>query len=101
MTNIHSNKKIVVTGGNGRFAQVLKKENKKLNIFFPPKKNRGSKTSKHLNNETLENPLGFIGTIIGKYAMIVMAVFCQNMEQYNFKSRLNVLIGVFSFTSNS
>jgi len=38
LTNIHSNKKIVVTGGNGRFAQVLKKENKKLNIFFPPKK---------------------------------------------------------------
>ena len=38
MTNLHSNKKIVVTGGNGRFAQVLKKENKTLNIFFPSKK---------------------------------------------------------------
>ena len=38
MTTLHSNKKIIVTGGNGRFAQVLKKENKKLKIFFPPKK---------------------------------------------------------------
>ncbi len=38
MTKINSNKKIIVTGGNGRFAQVLKKENNKLNIFFPSKK---------------------------------------------------------------
>jgi dTDP-4-dehydrorhamnose reductase len=38
LTNINTNKKIIVTGGNGRFAQVLKKENNKLNIFFPSKK---------------------------------------------------------------
>ena len=38
MTTSNLNKKIIVTGGNGRFAQVLKKENKKLNIFFPSKK---------------------------------------------------------------
>jgi len=38
LTTLHSNKKIIVTGGNGRFAQVLKKENKKLKIFFPSKK---------------------------------------------------------------
>ena len=38
MTILHSNKKIVVTGGNGRFGQVLKKDNKRLNIFFPSKK---------------------------------------------------------------
>ena len=38
MTTSKSNKKIIVTGGNGRFAQVLKKENKKLNIFYPSKK---------------------------------------------------------------
>ena len=31
-------KKIVITGGDGRFAQVLKKDNKKLNIFYPDKK---------------------------------------------------------------
>ena len=31
-------KKIVITGGDGRFAQVLKKDNKKLNIFYPGKK---------------------------------------------------------------
>ena len=37
MTILNSNKKIVVTGGNGRFAQVLKKENKKLKIFYPTK----------------------------------------------------------------
>ena len=38
MTTLNSNKKIIVTGGKGRFAQVLKKENKKLKIFFPTKK---------------------------------------------------------------
>ena len=31
-------KKIVITGGVGRFAQVLKKDNKKLNILYPGKK---------------------------------------------------------------
>ena len=31
-------KKIVITGGGGRFAQVLKKNNKKLNILYPGKK---------------------------------------------------------------
>lgn len=39
MTILDSKKKIIVTGGNGRFAQVLKKENKKFNILFPSKKN--------------------------------------------------------------
>tara|TARA_B100000767_G_scaffold187123_1_gene174535 strand:- start:110 stop:829 length:720 start_codon:yes stop_codon:yes gene_type:complete len=38
LTTLNSNKKIIVTGGNGRFAQVLKKKNKKLNIFFPSKR---------------------------------------------------------------
>ena len=32
------NKKIVITGGNGRFAKVLKLENTKLDIFYPDKK---------------------------------------------------------------
>jgi len=31
-------KKIVITGGSGRFAQVLKRDNKKLNITYPNKK---------------------------------------------------------------
>ena len=31
-------KKIVITGGDGRFAQILKKDNKKLNILYPGKK---------------------------------------------------------------
>ena len=31
-------KKIVITGGDGRFAQILKKNNKKLNILYPGKK---------------------------------------------------------------
>ncbi len=31
-------KKIVITGGEGRFAKTLKKSNIKLNIFFPNKK---------------------------------------------------------------
>lgn len=39
MTILDLNKRIIVTGGNGRFAQVLKKENKKFNILFPSKKN--------------------------------------------------------------
>jgi len=32
------NKKILVTGGEGRFAKVLKKNNKKLDLFFASKK---------------------------------------------------------------
>ena len=31
------NKRIVVTGGEGRFAKILKKENKNLKIFYPNK----------------------------------------------------------------
>ena len=31
-------KKIVITGGDGRFAQILKKDNKKLDILYPSKK---------------------------------------------------------------
>ena len=31
-------KKIIVTGGDGRFAKILKKNNKKLNLFFVSKK---------------------------------------------------------------
>ena len=32
-------KKILVTGGNGRFAKILKEKNKKLNLIFTSKKN--------------------------------------------------------------
>ena len=31
-------KKILVTGGDGRFAKILKKNNKRLNLFFVSKK---------------------------------------------------------------
>ena len=31
-------KKIVITGGDGRFAQILKNDNKKLDILYPSKK---------------------------------------------------------------
>ena len=31
-------KKILLTGGDGRFAKILKKNNKSLNIFFASKK---------------------------------------------------------------
>ena len=31
-------KKIVITGGQGRFAKTLKKNNKSLNIYYPDKK---------------------------------------------------------------
>ncbi len=30
-------KKIVITGGDGRFAQILRRDNKKLNILYPKK----------------------------------------------------------------
>ena len=30
--------KIIVTGGNGRFAKILKKNNQKLNLYFFSKK---------------------------------------------------------------
>ncbi len=30
--------KIIVTGGDGRFAKILKKKNKKLNLIFMKKK---------------------------------------------------------------
>ena len=30
--------KILITGGNGRFAKILKKKNKKLNLIFKSKK---------------------------------------------------------------
>ena len=33
-----NNKRILVTGGDGRFAKVLSKKNKKLNLFFASKK---------------------------------------------------------------
>ena len=32
-------KKILVTGGDGRFARVLKRINNKLNLYFASKKN--------------------------------------------------------------
>ena len=31
-------KKILVTGGNGRFAKILKEKNNKLNLYFASKK---------------------------------------------------------------
>ena len=31
-------KKVVITGGEGRFAKILKRDNKKLNIIYPNKK---------------------------------------------------------------
>ena len=32
------NKKILVTGGEGRFSKVLRRNNKKLNLIFKSKK---------------------------------------------------------------
>ena len=31
-------KKVVITGGEGRFAKIFKRDNKKLNAFYPNKK---------------------------------------------------------------
>ena len=46
------NPKIIVTGGNGRFAKVLKKQNKKLNLIFMTKKDLNI-----LNYNSLENKI--------------------------------------------
>ena len=44
------NKKILVTGGDGRFAKVLKRDNKKLNLFFASKKQCNILDVKSLEN---------------------------------------------------
>ena len=49
-------KKILVTGGDGRFAKVLKKNNKKLNLFFASKNQCNI-----LNLTILANKMPFIG----------------------------------------
>ena len=43
-------KKIVITGGEGRFAKTLKNNNKKLNIFFPNKKELDILSIKSIEN---------------------------------------------------
>ncbi len=44
-----NNKRILVTGGDGRFAKVLSKKNKKLNLFFASKKNCNILSAKSIN----------------------------------------------------
>ena len=43
-------KKIVITGGNGRFAKTLKKAKTNLNIFFPTKKQLNILSLKSIDN---------------------------------------------------
>ena len=43
------NKRIVITGGEGRFARTLEKINKNLNIFFPSKKELNILSLKSIN----------------------------------------------------
>jgi len=43
-------KKIVITGGEGRFAKTLKNNNKNLNIFFPNKKELNILSMKSIEN---------------------------------------------------
>lgn len=43
-------KKIVITGGKGRFAKTLKNNNKSLNIFFPDKKELNILSIKSIQN---------------------------------------------------
>ena len=48
-------KKIVITGGDGRFAQILKRDNKKLNILYPNKKELNILNIKSINNYLKKN----------------------------------------------
>ena len=43
--------KILVTGGDGRFSKVLKKENKKLNLIFCNKKKFNILSESSINKE--------------------------------------------------
>ncbi len=43
-------KKILVTGGDGRFAQILKEKNKKLDLYFVSKKNCNILSIKSISN---------------------------------------------------
>ena len=43
-------KKIVITGGKGRFAETLKKKNKSLNISYPDKRKLNILSTKSIEN---------------------------------------------------
>jgi len=49
------NKKIVVTGGEGRFAKVLKKQNLNLNILYPSKKKLNILSEKSIEKYLYKN----------------------------------------------
>ena len=49
------NKKIVVTGGEGRFAKVLKKQNLNLNILYPTKKKLNILSEKSIEKYLYKN----------------------------------------------
>ena len=49
------NKKIVVTGGEGRFAKVLKKQNLSLNILYPTKKKLNILSEKSIEKYLYKN----------------------------------------------
>ena len=46
-------KKILVTGGDGRFAKILKKNNKKLDLFFASKKDKNAMSFLEFKNKYL------------------------------------------------
>ena len=47
---LKSKKKILVTGGDGRFAKILKIKNKNLNLYFTSKKNCNILNIKSISN---------------------------------------------------
>ena len=69
-------KKIIITGGDGRFAKVLKVKNKKLNIFYPNKK--------ELNILNVNSIRKYINKIKPKY-LIHAAALSRPMNIHNKK----------------
>ncbi len=52
-------KKIIVTGGEGRFAKILKKKNKKLNLIFLSKKQCNILNIRSIENCIKNLPLNY------------------------------------------
>ena len=69
-------KKIVITGGKGRFAETLKKKNKSLNISYPDKRKLDI-----LNTKSIEN---YFKKIRPKYVHHAAALF-RPMDIHNKK----------------
>ena len=78
-------KKIIVTGGNGRFAKVLKKKKKKYKIFFPDKNQLNI-----LKVDTIEK---YVKRIKPDYLLHCAALSApMNLHDHNIQKSININI---------